>query len=238
MPPRKQKQIASASASISSNELIPSFPVPSAMLPTKTGEEETHTPERSPAKRGAMTITEAQKQGIVEIRVHDQTVRSAELEQALKERYGLAHVRVAAFRPGADVTAAAGDLAAQWLDESLRDGDVLGLSWGTTLQAMVDAFSVDQPRNVEVVPLMGGLATDGSVVASRNSSASWRPDSERRTAAYTDQPCCTPIPRATRCLPNRRSAGSWRGLVRPTSRWSASERSARTRASRSSRDWG
>ena len=66
MPPRKQKQIASASASISSNELIPSFPVPSAMLPTKTGEEETHTPERSPAKRGAMTITEAQKQALMD----------------------------------------------------------------------------------------------------------------------------------------------------------------------------
>jgi hypothetical protein len=66
MPPRKQKQIASASASTSSSELIPSFPVPSAMLPTKTGEEDTHTPERSPAKRGAMTITEAQKQALMD----------------------------------------------------------------------------------------------------------------------------------------------------------------------------
>jgi DNA-binding transcriptional regulator LsrR (DeoR family) len=110
-------------------------------------------------------LSAARAQGIVEIRVHDQTVRSAELEQALKERYGLAHVRVAAFRPGADVTAAAGDLAAQWLDESLRDGDVLGLSWGTTLQAMVDAFSVDQPRNVEVVPLVGGLSTIASLTS-------------------------------------------------------------------------
>jgi hypothetical protein len=63
MPPRKQKQIASASAS---NDLIPSFPVPSAMLPTKTGDEDTHTPERSPAKRGAMTITEAQKQALMD----------------------------------------------------------------------------------------------------------------------------------------------------------------------------
>ena len=44
-------------------------------------------------------LSAARAQGIVEIRVHDQTVRSAELEQALKERYGLAHVRVAAFRP-------------------------------------------------------------------------------------------------------------------------------------------
>ena len=66
MPPRKQKQIASASASTPSSELIPSFPVPSAMLPTKTGEEDTHTPERSPAKRSAMIITEAQKQALMD----------------------------------------------------------------------------------------------------------------------------------------------------------------------------
>ena len=64
-----------------------------------------------------------------------------------------------------DAQAAAGDLAAQWLDESLRDGQVLGLSWGTSLQAMVDSFSVDQPRSVEVVPLVGGLSTVVSLVS-------------------------------------------------------------------------
>lgn len=110
-------------------------------------------------------LSAARAQGIVEIRVHDQTARAVELEQALKERYGLAHARVAAFRPGADVAAAAGDLAAQWLDGSLRDGDVLGLSWGTSLQAMVEAFAVDQPRDVEVVPLVGGLSTLASLTS-------------------------------------------------------------------------
>ena len=109
-------------------------------------------------------LSAARAQGIVEIRVHDQTSRGAELEQALRERFGLEHVRVAAFRPGADVASAAGDLAAQWLDESLRDGDVLALSWGTSLQAMVGAFAVDQPRRVEVVPLVGGLSTGAALV--------------------------------------------------------------------------
>jgi DNA-binding transcriptional regulator LsrR (DeoR family) len=110
-------------------------------------------------------LTAARAQGIVEIRVHDQTSREKELEQALQERFELAHVRVAAFRPGVDALAAAGDLAAQWLDESLRDGQVLGLSWGTSLQAMVESFSVDQPRSVEVVPLIGGLSPADSFVA-------------------------------------------------------------------------
>src|SRR5919107_6406764 len=75
-------------------------------------------------------LSAARAQGIVEIRVHDQTARSVELEQALRERYGLAHVRVAAFRPGADVTAAAGDLAAQWLPQSFRGRDGVGVLGG------------------------------------------------------------------------------------------------------------
>jgi len=110
-------------------------------------------------------LSAARAQGIVEIRVHDQTSREKELENALRERFGLTHIRVAAFRPGVDASAAAGDLAAQWLDESLRDGQVLALSWGTSLQAMVESFSVDQPRSVEVVPLVGGLSTAESLVA-------------------------------------------------------------------------
>jgi DNA-binding transcriptional regulator LsrR (DeoR family) len=110
-------------------------------------------------------LTAARAQGIVEIRVHDQTSREKELENALREQFELLHVRVAAFRPGVDAQAAAGDLAAQWLDESLRDGQVLGLSWGKSLQAMVESFSVDQPRSVELVPLIGGLSTVVSLVS-------------------------------------------------------------------------
>ena len=112
-------------------------------------------------------LSAARAQGIVEIRVHDQTARAMELEQALRERFELTHVQVAAFRPGADVAAGAGELAARWLDDSLRDGQVLGLSWGTSLQAMVDAFVVDQPRSVEVVPLVGGLSTAESLVSAQ-----------------------------------------------------------------------
>ncbi|KAM0715181.1 hypothetical protein Q7P37_009646 [Cladosporium fusiforme] len=67
MPPRKQKQAASANASTSHTENIPSLPAPEGtMVLTKTGDEETHTPERSPAKRGPMTITEAQKQALMD----------------------------------------------------------------------------------------------------------------------------------------------------------------------------
>src|SRR5918911_1214927 len=62
-------------------------------------------------------LTAARAQGLVEIRVHDQVARDADLEQAMRDRFGLAEVRVTAFNPGADVLAGVGELGAQWLDE-------------------------------------------------------------------------------------------------------------------------
>ena len=105
--------------------------------------------------------------GVVEIRIQDEHGRDADLEQALAECFGLLHVRVAAFRPRQDALAATGALAAEWLDHTLRDGQILALSSGSSVEAVVSAAAVDGLRNVEVVPLVGGLATDGSVVASQ-----------------------------------------------------------------------
>src|SRR3954447_15949700 len=110
-------------------------------------------------------ISRARAAGIVEIHIRDERGRDTDLEQAMVERFGLAHVRVAVFRPHQDALAAVGELAAQWLDNTLRDGQILGLSWGTSLQAMVAATSVDKPRSGELVPLIGGLSTAESLVA-------------------------------------------------------------------------
>ena len=105
--------------------------------------------------------------GIVEIRIQDEQGRDADLEQALAERFDLTHVRVSVFRPHEDALAAASALAAEWLDDTLRDGQILALSSGTALQAVVAAVAVDEPRMVEVVPLVGGLATGASLAASQ-----------------------------------------------------------------------
>src|SRR3954469_14009158 len=110
-------------------------------------------------------LSAARGLGIVEIRIQDELGRDADLEQALCERFGLALVRVAAFRPHTDAVAAAANLAAEWLDGALREGQTLGLSWGVTLRAVVSAMSIDGPRGLEVVPLMGGLQTANSAVA-------------------------------------------------------------------------
>jgi DNA-binding transcriptional regulator LsrR (DeoR family) len=107
----------------------------------------------------------ARSLGIVEIRIQDECGRDADLEQALVARFDLRCVRVAAFRPHQDAPAATAVLAAQWLDDTLRDGQVLAVSTGTSLQAVVAAVVVERSRRVEVVPLVGGLASDASLDA-------------------------------------------------------------------------
>jgi DNA-binding transcriptional regulator LsrR (DeoR family) len=110
-------------------------------------------------------LAAAREQRIVEIRVHGRAGRDLELEEALRLRFDLEPVRVAAFSTDANVISDVGELAAEWLDETLKDDQVVGLSWGKTLQAMVDALSVDRPRAVEVVPLLGGLSSTASLAS-------------------------------------------------------------------------
>jgi DNA-binding transcriptional regulator LsrR (DeoR family) len=103
-------------------------------------------------------LKQARDLGIVEIRIVDPTRRDRELEQALRDRFGLADARVLEATADAEVLAGVGRLAAGWLDERLRDGQVVALSWGQTLQAMVEAVDGRVRRDVQVVQLVGGLS--------------------------------------------------------------------------------
>jgi DNA-binding transcriptional regulator LsrR (DeoR family) len=110
-------------------------------------------------------LKQARDLGIVQIRIQDPAGRDHELEQALRSRFGLADVRVLEVTPETDVLAGVGRLAMRWLDETLRDGQVVALSWGHTLQAMVRAADGLSRRDVEVVQLVGGLSALDSAVA-------------------------------------------------------------------------
>jgi DNA-binding transcriptional regulator LsrR (DeoR family) len=102
-------------------------------------------------------VRQARELGIVQIRILDPAQRDHQLERALRDRYGLADARVLTVSPDTEVLAGVGRLAARWLDETLRDGQVVALSWGQSLQAMVRAVDLAR-RDVEVVQLVGGLS--------------------------------------------------------------------------------
>lgn len=107
-------------------------------------------------------LSDAQRMGIVEVRIHDPAGRVRDLEQSLKDAFGLSEARVARITEGgaARVGAKVGAQAAQLLLDELHDGSTVALSWGTALQAMVYAVGdVGERHHVSLVPLVGGLSS-------------------------------------------------------------------------------
>lgn len=107
-------------------------------------------------------LSEARRRGIVEIRIHRTLGRASALEEQLVAKLGLAEARVLGARPETsekDALARVGALAAEYLMEHLRGGLRIGLSWGTSLAAMVDAVTPPRSYDVEVVQILGGLSS-------------------------------------------------------------------------------
>lgn len=109
-------------------------------------------------------LAAARETGIVEIRIHDPRGRDALLERQLAEALGLKEAVVAGVSRGERALERVGDAGAQWLAGVLRDGQVIALSWGATLQRLVWSVRVDHPFQVEIAQLVGGLSAVSSGV--------------------------------------------------------------------------
>jgi deoxyribonucleoside regulator len=119
-------------------------------------------------------LTEARESGIVEIRIHRPLQLEPELASALKERFGLMDARVVStrHRRGDGLLRALGGAAARVLERRLAPGQILGLAWGTSISATVDAFEAAEPMQVSVVQLVGAMGArimeyDGHDLVSR-----------------------------------------------------------------------
>lgn len=105
-------------------------------------------------------LASARERGIVEIKINDPSGRDLALERRLEDHYGLADCRVAdAAGPDRAMTRT-GDLGARWILEHVQPGQRIGLSWGTTLQALVAQVPAGSgAADLQVVPLVGGLSS-------------------------------------------------------------------------------
>lgn len=103
----------------------------------------------------ARLIDTAIAEGIIQFTISEPDDLDTELADAVRRAYGLKVVLVleGADLPTNDLTAPLGNLAAQFLDETLVDGQVLGISWGRTLAAAAKALT-HLPR-VDVVQAAG-----------------------------------------------------------------------------------
>ena len=109
-------------------------------------------------------LKQARQLELVEIRVHRPLRSAYDLELALVERFGLegAYV-VAPARLSRDrVLSDLGRAAAQMLKRYLQPGMILGLSWGTSVSATVDAIESEQDVPMKIVQLVGALGARSS----------------------------------------------------------------------------
>lgn len=104
-------------------------------------------------------LTEARESDIVEIRIQRPLQADPELESALKERFGLkdVFVVVTSHRSGERLARTLGSAGAQVMGRYLATQKTLGLAWGTSISATVDAFEVKEPLSLKVVQLVGAM---------------------------------------------------------------------------------
>jgi DNA-binding transcriptional regulator LsrR (DeoR family) len=105
-------------------------------------------------------LRDAQTHGIVQITISPPEGLHLELETRLEERFGLGVVRVVAVETGTSpelLRRQIGATAAGFLARSVHPGESIGLAWGTTLSAMVQAMAPLATENVHVVQTLGGI---------------------------------------------------------------------------------
>lgn len=104
-------------------------------------------------------LKEARDLGIVEIYIREPWERNLEYEKNLKDEFGLKSVRVVAVKDSEKENGLRkiAEAAAYYLDSIVKQGMVVGISWGNTLYRIVKYVSTNNRKNIPitVVPIMG-----------------------------------------------------------------------------------
>lgn len=104
-------------------------------------------------------LQNAKTKGYVKIEVQDPFANLTELATALKEKYQLKNVSVAFSQTSdyTEITKQISQSAAKYLTEIIRDGDILGVSWGTTMYKIAQKLTPSKTE-IKVVQLKGGVS--------------------------------------------------------------------------------
>ncbi len=105
-------------------------------------------------------LQQAKAEGIVQIMIMDPSEDNEKIAGELKERYGLKKVLVVSTPQYEEsiVKRYLGEAAAHYLYQTVKDGDMIATSWGTTLYQVAVHLQHKHVRNVTVVQLNGGVS--------------------------------------------------------------------------------
>lgn len=102
----------------------------------------------------------AKKNGYIQIKIMDPFSEISRIEKNLKDKYKLKHVEVA-FSPSEDydtIIKYIGQRTAEYLNEIVKDGDIIGVIWGKTMHSIANNLIPKRVKGVEVVQLKGGVS--------------------------------------------------------------------------------
>ncbi len=128
--------------------------------------------------RVSRLLRAARDERIVQITISPLQESNTDVERRLEEAYGLkeALVVTSSGRDSPTVTSQLGPIAAACLTRCLQGSEVVALSWGTAVLAVVNALPPMDLPNVRVVQFLGGLGeleaeTHGAELARRMAQA-------------------------------------------------------------------
>jgi deoxyribonucleoside regulator len=102
-------------------------------------------------------IQMAEKNELVQITIIDPDANASSYEKELERKYQLSGAIVVENKGLSDqeLKSKLGQAAAKYLLNAIKDGDVIGISWGSTINEMVASLPQKTTRSIRVVQLIG-----------------------------------------------------------------------------------
>ena len=103
-------------------------------------------------------LKKALNSGMVQINIIDPTKNISDLEEKLEKKFKLKRAVVVENFGLSDpeLKAKIGQAAARYLLDIIKEGDIIGVSWGTTINEVINFLPTKINRSVEVVQITGG----------------------------------------------------------------------------------
>ena len=110
-------------------------------------------------------LQEARDRRVVEIVIHYPWDRSSSIEQELQEKFQLKTVRVldSQGRKGSEALRGVALLAARYIAGIVKDGSILGLSWGRMVYQTVQLLRPERDLSIKAVQLFGAAIPNNKI---------------------------------------------------------------------------
>lgn len=117
-------------------------------------------------------LSKAREEGIVEININEPPEDCSELEIRFENSFQLREcVIVPTFADIGDIYREMALALSEILERELRDGEYLGIGWGTTIRGVTEHVSLSRKIPVNVVPIAGGLGHTAEKIHSNSIAA-------------------------------------------------------------------